>query len=156
MASHLYLGNYCKHTLAVANIHARLQNMPSRVNSHCHSWQYSPYRFLQSVLPKQKSIQVISFLLHEHICVELLALQWHMTNSTIASRAATVLVVCDLCRPGCSHVWVGRTGVVTWLSLGTKLYNVLANVRYAPQRHPLLEATCYFLPDVFKADSIRG
>ena len=84
------------------------------------------------------------FYMHDHLWVELLVLQWQLTNSTIAHRAATVLVVCDLYRPDCSHVWVDRTGVVTWLSPGNKLYSVLAHIWYAPQRHQLLEATCYF------------
>ena len=95
--------------------------MPFRVDIHVHSCQCSPYLFLQSVLHKQRSVQVMSFLLHEHLWVELLDLQWELTNSTIACRAPTVLVVCDLCRPDCSHVWMGQTTVVTWLSPGTKL-----------------------------------
>ena len=85
-----------------------------------------------------------------------LTLQWHLTNSTIACGAGrTLVVICDLCRPDGSHVWVGRTAVVTWRWPGTKLYSVLAHVRYAPQGHQL-KATCYFLPDVCKTDTIWG
>ena len=64
-----------------------------------------------------------------------------------------LLAVCVLCRPDGSHVW---TTVVTWPSPGTKLYSVLAYVRYAPQGRQLLGTTCYFLSDVCKTDAIWG
>ena len=64
-----------------------------------------------------------------------------------------VLAVCVFCRPDGSRVW---TTVVTWPTPGTKLYSVLAYVRYAPQGRQLLGTTCYFLSDVCKTDAIWG
>jgi len=91
---------------------------------------------------------------------EQLDLQFRLTNSAIAcisGRPLVVLVVCDLCRPDGSHVWMGWTTFVTWLSPGTKLYYVLAHVQYAPQRHQLLGGNLVlFLLNVCKTDAIWG